>query len=118
MHNKNHNKTASVKRFESEVADIGSIISGDTGVNLHHVIGERAYHNKIHIGVWWILPVSPAEHDMIDNDEGRKELEAYYQLENPVRFDLEKYLYIALLDLLPENIVPVEVFEAIQAYRR
>ena len=61
-----------------EVRELGSIISGKHPVEIHHCAGRAAKHNKIHVGIFWILPLTKAEHDSVPTwAHGRKEREKW-----------------------------------------
>jgi hypothetical protein len=50
---------------------MGSIISGGPAV-IHHCVGVTGRHNKVHVGNWFILPLTDAEHAEIHAAPDRK----------------------------------------------
>lgn len=64
--------------WREDVRALGSAISGMTPCEIHHCAGRTAKHNKIHVGHWWILPLTKSEHDEVPTwAHGRKEREKY-----------------------------------------
>ena len=49
------------------VRECGCIITGNTQVQLHHIWGSKFKHNKIHIGNYAVLALSPELHDVSSN---------------------------------------------------
>jgi hypothetical protein len=63
MHSKGNAPTAEQKRWREEVRELGCIINGEKGgVEIHHVLGATAKHNKQPIGHEFILPLSTWYH--------------------------------------------------------
>jgi hypothetical protein len=57
---------AKQKQWREAVRELGSIISGGPAV-IHHPVGRTAKHNKVHIGHWWVLPLTDDEHKALHN---------------------------------------------------
>ena len=79
MRSKGNAPTAEQKRWREAVRDLGSVISGEPAV-IHHPVGVSGKHNKVHIGNWWLIPLSDDEHKLLHNGEtfgyeSRKEFE-------------------------------------------
>jgi len=45
----------------------GDIYDGSEDIQLHHVLGRSAKHNKVAVGHWFILPVPFELHDVSSN---------------------------------------------------
>jgi hypothetical protein len=65
VQSKGNRPTAAQQRWQDAVANLGSILSGEKPVQLHHAAGFTARHNKVLVGPWWIIPLTKAEHDAI-----------------------------------------------------
>jgi hypothetical protein len=64
--------------WREDVRALGSAISGQLPCEIHHAAGRTAKHDKVHIGHWWIIPLTQAEHDAVPTwAHGRKEREKY-----------------------------------------
>ena len=105
----NSNPNAAQKRWREKVRGLGSIISGGPAV-IHHCVGRTAKHNKIHIGHWWIVPLTDKEHK--DLHAGR--------LDTPQisRKEAEKYLFDRAVKRLGADDLPEGVYDAIMEYHR
>lgn len=59
MQSKGNNPTEKQAAWREEVRALGCILTGDkSSVEIHHVLGATAKHNKTDIGHWFILPLS------------------------------------------------------------
>ena len=68
MQSKGNAPSASQLKWREEVRSLGCVVSRDPyGVEIHHVLGATAKHNRQPIGHWFILPLT-----------------AWYHRENPV----------------------------------
>lgn len=79
MQSKGNAPTSAQKRWREAVRDLGSVVSGGPAV-IHHPVGVTAKHNKVHIGHWWVIPLTDEEHKALHNGEtfgyeSRKEFE-------------------------------------------
>lgn len=108
MQSKGNAPTATQKRWREEVRALGSIISGGPAV-IHHCIGVTGRHNKIHLGNWWILPLTDEEHRNIHRSQFRKMSE-----KNWFVILIQKYTNI----YGKPSPVPDDVYEAIREYHR
>lgn len=67
-------------RFLAWCKDQPSIVSGKFGVEVHHCVGSSAKTyvgaERVHIGHWFCIPLTPEEHHMYHNR--KKEFEALY----------------------------------------
>jgi hypothetical protein len=64
--------------WREDVRKLGSAISGQMPCEIHHAAGRTAKHNKVHVGHWWIIPLTKAEHDLVPTwVKGRKEREKF-----------------------------------------
>lgn len=68
MQSKGNAPTQAQKDWREAVRELGSVISGAPAV-IHHPIGcgKNAKHNKIHIGHWWVIPLTDEEHKALHN---------------------------------------------------
>lgn len=53
---------AAEKRFLQWLKSRPCVVSGATGVEVHHCMGSSAKQNKVLIGHWFCLPLSPEMH--------------------------------------------------------
>ncbi len=59
MQSKGNAPTAAQKKWREEIRELGCIVHGDKGeIEIHHVLGATAKHNKVAIGHWFILPLT------------------------------------------------------------
>ena len=127
MRSKNNAPTAAQKKWRSKVADLGCVVCGSTQVQIHHVLGATAKHNKIHIGEWFILPLHPINHSYID--QGIKGLNSLKSdaisrydeetLVDPMSLhDFEKYLFGKVLRKLQDRPFGQDVINAISEWSR
>lgn len=93
MRSKGNAPTAAQKRWREAVRELGSVISGGPAV-IHHPVGVTGKHNKVHIGHWWVIPLTDEEHKALHAGEtfvceSRKEFEkvAFETVLNNERFD-------------------------------
>jgi len=100
--------SATQLRWREAVRELGCLITG-MPAEIHHCVGRTGSHNKIHIGHWWILPLSTEQH------RGPGGIHSH-----PERKLREKELFERVLlrlndfDDRPDE----EVIEAIRDYRR
>lgn len=111
MRSKGNAPTAAQKRWVEAVANLGSIISGDPA-QIHHCVGVTGKHNKVHIGPYWILPLTEGEH-----------LALHAGLYGKCRRQIEKDLFREVLRKLePDESLndwpPQDVLNAIEDYHR
>lgn len=66
MRSKGNAPNAAQKRWMEQVRDLGSVISGGPAV-IHHPVGVTGKHNKVHIGHWWLIPLTDEEHKALHN---------------------------------------------------
>jgi len=76
---KNNAPTAAQRQWREAVRELGSVISLGPAV-IHHPVGRTGMHNKVHIGHWWLIPLTDEEHKALHNGEtfgyeSRKEFE-------------------------------------------
>ena len=117
MRTKGHQSSAAVKRWMTQVAESGSIVSGDSEVILHHCAGVSAKSNKVCVGPFWILPLTPQEHDWIHRDLLRFKSEAFIWGDE-TRKEVEKMLFKTLVEKIGQGEMPDEVYQAIEGWRR
>lgn len=56
-------KPVNVQAWETMVAQHGCIVTGETAVQIHHVIGRKGKESKFLLGPWYILPLAVRLHD-------------------------------------------------------
>jgi hypothetical protein len=117
MRSKSNGTTAAQRRWMDLVASRGSVISGSVYVVLHHCAGMTAKHNKVHIGPWWILPLTPEEHDALHKSFDSFVQEVYFW-NGETRKEVEKILFMEMVCEIGMGEMPLEVYEAIMGYRR
>ena len=61
MHTKNFRPTADQTRWWGELVEMGCIYTGKPA-EVDHLVGAAAKHNKIHVGQWWVVALSPDLH--------------------------------------------------------
>jgi len=120
MRSKGNNVSTIVREFEEKVRSLGSCISGATSnVQIHHVLGETAKSNKVHIGQYWILPLTAEEHELIGRSK-KEFAEYYFSFSFAWTADLEKLLYHMMMqeyeDMYGTFHVPSNVVREIFAY--
>lgn len=116
MQSKGNSPSASQKKWREEVRELGCIIERSKGgIEIHHVLGATAKHNKVVIGHWFILPLTGwyhRENPILNVTDNKKLFEA--------NFGSQVELFIQLLELYEFHYekphpVPAEVVEAIQS---
>ena len=115
--------TASQRRWQEAVRQLGSVISGGPAV-IHHAVGITAKHNKVPIGAWWVIPLTDEEHKALHAGKEwlldgltRKQFEKH-QFGRIMGFadvdDVVKQVY----GITAEDLPPPKVVEAIMSYHR
>jgi len=88
-----------------------SIVSGDYGVEVHHCVGSSAKTyvgaERVHIGHWFCIPLTPDEHKMYHNQ--KREFISEY--------GLQQDLWLILINKY-EKEVPLNVIKGIVNYER
>jgi len=63
MQSKGNNPNSKELRWREDVRALGCILTGEKlAVEIHHVVGASAKHDKTSIGHWFILPLSKWYH--------------------------------------------------------
>lgn len=107
-------KPAAAKRWEQMVAEYGCIVTREPNVQIHHVAGRSARHNKIDIGWYYILPLTPRLHDVSSNHPMNVTLwKNRFEKEYGTQNDLFFQMLNALMEQGKEIPVPDEVIDAI-----
>lgn len=120
--------TAQHHRYHEALRSLGCVITGETtDVQLHHVAGASARHNKIWIGQWYVLCLRRDLHDNragqiynVSDNKGEFQLRYGDQRDVFLRQTHRLMGAIALRDcsLDLEDLPPIAVMEAIQGFRR
>lgn len=101
---------AAEKRWRERVRAMGSALSYRGPCEVHHCAGRTAMHNKVDIGHWFIVALTPDEHlDVPSWGRHRKTIEKRLFKET-----VRRYRRLHGEDGLP----PAEVLAAIEDYRR
>lgn len=66
MQTKNHQPNAAQVRWREAVREQGCIFGGAGPIEVHHVVGQSAAHCKVHIGNWWLIPVTNEAHREVE----------------------------------------------------
>lgn len=107
--------TAAQKRWREDVRKLGSVLSGLPAV-IHHPAGRTAKHNKVHIGHWWVIPLTDEEHKALHR--GEKIWKEKYP-EAQTRREFEKAAFADVLENWPDRVFPPPDAErAIMDYHR
>ena len=64
MKNKGFHRPAAVTHWLGAIAAQGCVLSHRPAI-IHHPIGESGKHNKLPIGMWWVIPLDPDMHDLL-----------------------------------------------------
>jgi len=118
MMSKGNAPSAAQKRWRQSVVEYGCVVTGSPIVQVHHCLGATAKHNKVHIGHWFILPLSPALHDISSNapDNITTNKKAFVEAHGT-----EKNLFLNMAYRMFEDgyVVPnEEVLNAIEGYHK
>lgn len=114
MQSKGNAPSASQLKWREEVRALGCVVSREKhGIEIHHVLGATAKHNRQPIGHWFILPLTSWYHRLnpvLNVTDHKKLFEA--------NFGTQVVLFRQLLDLYrfqynKEPPVPPEVLVAI-----
>lgn len=118
MRSKGNAPTAEQKRWRESVRELGSVLTGSVAV-IHHPVGVTGRHNKIHIGHWWVIPLTDDEHKAL-HDGHLDWLLCETPWEGMSRKTFEKCAFEKVLNderIINEPITP-EVYHAIMDYHR
>lgn len=107
MRSKGNAPTAQQKRWRELVRRLGSILTGDDAV-IHHCVGVTRKHNKVHIGHWWIIPLTNEQHLALHAGET-------FGFDSRKEFEKDAFTQVCQR-LFPEDYISGEVFETIMAY--
>jgi hypothetical protein len=114
MQSKGNTPTAAQLRWREDIRALGCVISREQhGIEIHHVLGATAKHNRQPIGHWFILPLSAWYHRLnpvLNVTDHKRLFEANY--------GTQVALFSRLLDLYrfeycKEPPVPAAVIDAI-----
>jgi hypothetical protein len=119
MQSKGNAPTASQKAWREAVRELGCVIDKSKGgIEIHHVLGATAKHNKVDIGHWFILPLSSwyhRENPTLNVTDNKRLFEA--------NFGTQVQLFMGLImqyEFIHERVAPVpaEVIDAIRSLER
>lgn len=100
---------AEEKKFLAWCKEQPSIVSGGYGVEVHHCVGSSAKTyvgaERVHIGHWFCIPLTPEEHKMFHSR--KKEFELAYGKQSD--------LWLKLIEGC-DNLIPLNVIEGIFHY--
>lgn len=112
--------TAEQKRWHQWLAETGCYI-GLGPACIHHCVGSTGRHNKVHIGQWFVIPLSYEAHQGAGGIHG--DLSAFdgHGL-GETRKEIEKAIFARLVAhyhrMKGELPCPPDVLAAIEEYRR
>lgn len=109
MNSKGNAPSAKQKQWRERVRALGSILSGDDAV-IHHAVGVTARHRKVHIGHWWIIPLTNDEHLALHAGE-------CYGFGSRKEFEKDAFTQVCQR-LYPDRYITDEIYNAIQDYHR
>ena len=113
---------AAQKRWMADIAEfiggvgLGVLFPGYESRNdmqLHHVLGRSAKHNKIAIGHWFILPVPVELHDVASNHTYNV---THHKRFFTLHYGMQSALFAELVEMMREDayeLPPIEVLTAI-----
>lgn len=119
--------TASQKRWISAAASTGCIVTGESEIQIHHIFGRKAKHNKIEIGEWAIIPLAIRLHDVGSNHPFNvTHWKKRFEIEFGSQKELLKKLFLKVrrgiddgsIKISIDDLPPVDVIIAITHYRR
>ena len=55
-------RTKAQQRWLESVVALGSFQQPFSSALIHHAVGETAKHSKVHVGNWWLVPMTVYEH--------------------------------------------------------
>jgi len=121
--------TAAQKRVHQALRDLGSPIKGNYGasVQLHHIFGRTAKHNKVDIGHWAVLVLPFELHDVSSGDplnvtHCKKAFEREFGMQKDLcvlRYKLLDFMVaMGSIDLSPDDLPGKEVICAISSYTK
>lgn len=107
---------AAERRWLEAVVDYGpaALDLSCQKMEVHHVAGRSAKHNKVDIGHWWILYLPKTLHDLAGTPAFDQQI---FGFTFGGRWDAEKLLFRRVASDLRE-LIPDEVYQAIMDYRR
>lgn len=112
--------TAAQQRWHRWLADQGCSI-GYGSACIHHCAGAAAIHNKVHIGQWWVIPLSWEAHQGPGGIHGDLSLFRGHGL-GECRKDIEKTIFRRLVAVYRrqrgEFPCPAEVLAAVEGFHR
>lgn len=104
---KSRGANAAEKRFMAWVKEQPCCICGSYPCNVDHVMGSTYRHNRVLIGMWFLLPLC-LEHDQEKTQGSRKAFREAH--------GLMADKWVELVNRYPhKNEIPVEVIEAIRS---
>lgn len=108
----NNQPSAKQKKWREAVRSLGSVISGAPAV-IHHPVGRTGKHNKIHIGHWWVIPLTDEEHRALHSG-GRPWGDQW------TRKEFERWAFLDVCIRVPadDHVIPADVIDAVADYHR
>ena len=112
MMSKNNAPNKAQKDWMEAVRELGSVISGGPAV-IHHVVGRTGKHNKVHIGHWWLIPLTDDEHKALH--KGDRDL---YSDIFETRKEFEKWAFKLVCNQIGATPFSGDVYRAIRGYHK
>lgn len=102
---------AAEKRFMAWVKEQPCIITGEHGVIVDHMYGSSFRHNRVLIGMWALLPLSPSVDSVKTNGSHRAYLSAFGET--------QAQSFMRLMETCPNELKPPQdVIDAIEDWNR
>ena len=119
MKKQNADEMAWLARVAQYAEQHGSIPEGAPGAfEIHHCVGRAAKQNKIHIGNYFILPISFEMHNVMSNNPLNV---THFRKRFTEEFGTQRDLFAKMVETIAEedgaNPVPEDVFNAIMTTR-
>jgi hypothetical protein len=113
------NPTAAQKRYRQMIANAGCIITGEPDVHIDHLWGSTTKNNKVHIGQYAIIALTPGLHmyNKINRTTTETEFYEFWDIPGGSLTECRIELYRMQKQLVP-GVVPDDVDRAILSYRK
>ena len=118
MQSKGNAPNAVQKRWREAVRALGSVISGAPAV-IHHPVGRTGKHNKVHIGHWWVIPLTDQEHKDLHN--GLNIWEQSHPdcgIETRKQFEKFAFMYDVIENIETPDEYTYDIHKAIMSYHK
>lgn len=100
------NKPKAIKDWEDAVRAYGCVVTSETAVELHHVVGRKYKLEKVLIGPYFILPLCWRLHGVLSNDPRNV---THFRHRFTEEYGLQRDLFAKMCDDMAENGIMVPV---------